>query len=69
MITEPGTRRVLYIWEDTIWATVHSNPDDENLEQIEDRIIEKHINPLLTEQMKNKMLAVKKELETELLNN
>jgi len=68
-ITEPGTRRVLYIWEDTIWTTFHANPDDENLEQIEERIIEKHENPLLTEQMKNKMLSVKCELEKELLNN
>lgn len=68
-ITEPGTRRVLYIWEDTIWTTFHANPDDENLEQIEERIIEKHENPLLTEKMKNKMLAVKCELEKELLNN
>ena len=68
-ITEPGTRRVLYIWEDTIWTTFHANPDDEDLEQIEERIIEKHENPLLTEQMKNKMLSVKNELEKELLNN
>ena len=66
-ITKIGTRRVIYAWEDTIWTTFHANPDDENTEQIEDRIIEKHINPLLTEQMKNKMLSVKKGLETELL--
>jgi hypothetical protein len=34
-ITEPGTRRVLYVWDDCIWATSHPNPDNENLEQIE----------------------------------
>jgi hypothetical protein len=54
-ITEPGTRRVLYVWEDCIWATSHPNPDNENLEQIEERIIEKHDNPLLSEEIKNKL--------------
>ena len=62
-VTEPGTRRVLYVWEDCIWATSHPNPDNENLEQIEERIIEKHDNPLLSEEIKNKL----KELN--LLNN
>jgi len=38
-VTEPGTRRVLYILEDTIWATSHPNPDNETLEQLEERII------------------------------
>lgn len=27
-ITKPGTRRMLYAVEDTIWATVHANPDN-----------------------------------------
>ena len=62
-ITEPGTRRVLYVWEDCIWATAHPNPDDENLEQIEERIIEKHDNPLLIEEFK------KKQKELTLFNN
>jgi hypothetical protein len=62
-VTEPGTRRVLYVWEDCIWATSHPNPDNENLEQIEERIIEKHDNPLLSEEIKNKL----KELNS--LNN
>jgi len=62
-VTEPGTRRVLYVWEDCIWATSHPNPDNENLEQIEERIIKKHDNPLLSEEIKNKL----KELN--LLNN
>lgn len=47
-VTEPGTRRVLKILEDCFWITVHSNPDDtEDLDLIEERIIEKHDNPLL----------------------
>ncbi len=54
-VTEPETRRVLYILEDTIWATSHPNPDNETLEQLEERIIQKNDNPYLTEDMKNKI--------------
>lgn len=46
--TEPGTRRVIDVVENTNWITVHSNPDDgEDLEVIEQRIIESHSNHLL----------------------
>lgn len=55
-ITKPGTRRVLLIPDDAeencIWTTFHFNPDDEDVEQIEERIIEKHDNPLLDEKAK-----------------
>jgi len=51
-VTQPGTRRVLYVWEDCIWATSHPNPDNETLEEIEERIIEKHDNPLLPDNVK-----------------
>lgn len=54
-ITEPGTRRVLYIEEDCIWATSHPNTDNETVEQIEDRIIEKHDNPLLSIEIKKRL--------------
>lgn len=27
-ITQPGTRRILYVHEDCIWSTVHLNPDE-----------------------------------------
>lgn len=56
--TEPGTRRVLYILKDTIWATSHPNPDNETLEQLEERIIQKNDNPYLTEDMKKKILGL-----------
>lgn len=52
-VTEPGTRRVLYVWEDCIWATSHPNPDNETLEQIEERIIEKRDNHLISNDIKN----------------
>lgn len=48
-VTEPGTRRVLNILEDCNWITVHSNPENtDDLEEIEERIIEAHNNPLLS---------------------
>lgn len=53
-ITKAGTRRVLWIpeWavESCIWTTYHANPDNENIEQIENRILEHRVNPLLDEQ-------------------
>jgi predicted small metal-binding protein/mannose-6-phosphate isomerase-like protein (cupin superfamily) len=57
-VTEPGTRRVLYIWEDCIWATAHANPENENEEEIEERIIEKHDNPLLSQDLKDKLKEI-----------
>jgi hypothetical protein len=51
-ITEPNTRRVVYVWEDCIWATAHGNPNNESEEEIEDRIIEKHDNPYIDDEIK-----------------
>ena len=45
-ITKPGTRRLLYIHEDTIWTTFHPT-DLTDVAAIEEAIIMKHINPLL----------------------
>lgn len=59
-VTEPNTRRVLYILEDCIWATSHPNPENENVEQIGERIIEKHDNPCLSLEMKNKIKTLLK---------
>lgn len=57
-ITEPGTRRILYIWEDCIWATSHPNPDNETVEEIEERILEKYDNPLLSQELKEKLKEI-----------
>jgi hypothetical protein len=43
-ITEPGTRRVLMVHEDTVWITFHVG-EEETVEEVEDRIIEKRHNP------------------------
>lgn len=40
-VTKPGTRRVLYILEDTIWTTYHPTTLTD-LGEIEDALIEKH---------------------------
>jgi len=57
-ITEPGTRRLLFIWEDCIWATSHPNPNNETVEEIEERILEKYDNPLLSEELKEKLKEI-----------
>lgn len=41
-ITAPGTRRVIYVHEDTVWITIHPNPDDtHDLSIIEDHLIDR----------------------------
>ncbi len=57
-ITKPHTRRVLLIEEDCVWITVHSRFTNETIDQIEERIIEKHDNPLLDEEIKKKFLSL-----------
>ncbi len=45
-ITKPGTRRLLYIFSDCIWTTMHVT-DKTTVEEIEEEIIKKHENKLL----------------------
>jgi hypothetical protein len=46
--TLPGTRRVLRALEDTVWITVHANPDDgQDVEAIVRRVTADHKNPFL----------------------
>ena len=45
-VTEPGTRRVLFILEDTVWATYHLNPTNTtDLVELEDELIEQRYLP------------------------
>lgn len=46
-VAQPGTRRVGYAHEDTVWTTVHATTETD-LEQLEAQLIEPHVNPLLT---------------------
>jgi len=45
-ITEPGTRRVLVILEDTVWTTFHVT-ELVDVAEIDREILEPYINPLL----------------------
>lgn len=63
-ITEPGTRRVIYVLEDCVWTTIHRNDDDcKDLEEIETRLIEPHNNPLLPEEIKIKNFLTQNRLQ------
>lgn len=55
MITPAGTKRAVYVHEDTVWVTVHQNPDNEtDLEKLESLLIAKNYEdiPLLKETSK-----------------
>lgn len=58
-ITESNTRRVVYVWEDCVFATSHPNPENKDLAGIEEEIIDKYDNPLLTDEMKRKVSELK----------
>jgi|688.fasta_scaffold228943_3 hypothetical protein len=48
-ITKPGTRRIVYAHTETIFTTIHLNPDDEkDPDKIIERITEPHSNPFFT---------------------
>jgi len=45
-ITEPGTKRILYMHEDTVWVTVHVT-NETDLDKIEEQIIAKTFEDIL----------------------
>lgn len=51
-ITEPGTQRLLFALEHTVWTTFHSTIH-QTVEEIEANIIEKRINPFLLKGVTN----------------
>lgn len=50
MISQPGTKRVVYALEDTLWTTVHVT-DETDLEKIEDHVIAKSYEELEQHQL------------------
>jgi hypothetical protein len=69
-VTTPGTRRVLFMHETTVWTTIHPLPfitgeenslsDDDKgkvVASIEDFILQQHVNPLLGGIIKNNVLT------------
>lgn len=55
-ITKPGTRRLLYIYEDTIWSTFHVTSETD-VKKIEDQIIFKREKTALPETSKQNEIA------------
>lgn len=40
MVSEPGTKRTVLVLEETVWSTIHHNPDNEtDLEKLEELVI------------------------------
>jgi hypothetical protein len=73
-ITKPGTRRILYILEDCIWTTFHrvddmkseyndlNDDEKENIvKEIEEKILEPHVNYLTGTDIKVEYLKVLEE--------
>ena len=43
MVSSAGTKRAVYAHEDTVWTTIHANPDDEkDIDKLEEVIIAKN---------------------------
>lgn len=61
-ITKPGTRRVLYVWEDVTWVTFHNNSDNLNEDEILEKITEKHDNKLFSEADKELLKSIRSEI-------
>lgn len=61
MISPAGTKRAVYVREDTVWITVHSNPNNtQNLKELEDLIIAKNYGEYekhIAEKQKQKIAA------------
>lgn len=50
-VTEPNTRRLVYVVEDAEWMTCHANPDNLDLEEMEEKLFGVYVNKLLDEAM------------------
>lgn len=62
-ITKPGTRRVLYVWEDVTWMTFHPNPDNMNEEDFVELVTEKHDNKLFSKEDEDLLKSIRSEIK------
>jgi len=62
-VTEPGTRRILYLFEDTEWMTFHPNPDNINEVEMIELVTEKHDNSLFSEEDEKLLSAIRSNIE------
>jgi hypothetical protein len=60
-VTEPNTRRMVYVVEDCDWITCHPNHDNIDLQKMEDKIFGFHDNKLLSQEMKNRLEVYQRE--------
>jgi mannose-6-phosphate isomerase-like protein (cupin superfamily) len=68
-ITMPGTRRTLYVLEDVVWMTFHTNPDNLNEDEIVDFITEKHDNQFFSKEDEEKLLKIRSNIEKKYITN
>jgi len=69
-ITQENTRRIVYAWEECVWATCHPNPTNEMLEELEEIVVMEHENKLLSKDMRKRIKEVqKKSKESSLILN
>lgn len=68
-VTQVGTRRVLYIWEDTEWITFHPNFDNLNAEEMVESVTEKHDNKLFEEGDEELLKSIREEIKQRYLIN
>jgi hypothetical protein len=54
-ITEPNTRRIAYAWCDCLWSTIHANPENKSLEELELDLFEDYDNGLMDDEAKAKI--------------
>jgi hypothetical protein len=66
-ITNPGTKRVLYLWADTVWMTFHPNPDNLNEVDFVDLVTEKHDNKLFSQEDEGKVKKIRSKIEQKYL--
>jgi hypothetical protein len=59
VVSPPGTKRVAYAHEDSIWLTVHSVGDETDIEKIESKFIAKNETEYLEFVDKQKQLESK----------
>lgn len=61
MVTEPGTKRIVYAHEDTVIYTFHGNPDNEtDLDKLEERYVIPEEKPTLPPVVKRMLLENKR---------
>lgn len=62
-VTEPNTRRMVYVVDDCDWITCHPNHENLDLKSMEEKIFGVHVNKLLNQEMINRLEVCQREAE------